>query len=249
MRKLLFSLLLFAPMLGVGSTALSAAEITQPKGVVELFTSQGCYSCPPADKIIGEYSKGTDVLALSWHVDYWDYLGWKDIFGSKANTQRQYAYARALKERQVYTPQAVINGRTHAVGSKKKSLEKTLAQFENTNRGMIVPIKTSMNDESMKISIENSAEAADATLYMVFFNKEQEVKIKRGENGGKTLVYHNVVHDIQALGMIKANGLSMEFPLAEMKRRGFDGCALVLQKSDKSGNPREIIGATVITDL
>ena len=235
--------------MSIGSTVVSAAQITQPKSVVELFTSQGCHSCPPADKIIGEYSNDSDVLGLSWHVDYWDYLGWKDVFASRANTQRQYGYARTLKERQVYTPQAVINGRTHVVGSRKEDITSAIDSFDNSNRSMIVPITATMTDASIKIAIENTVDAADATLYMVFFNKKHEVKIKRGENGGKTLVYYNVVHDSQALGMVKANGLQMEFPIAEMKRHGYDGCALILQKNDSSGNPSAILGATVITDL
>jgi len=235
--------------MGIGSTVLSAAEITQPKGVVELFTSQGCHSCPPADKIIGEYSNDSDVLGLSWHVDYWDYLGWKDVFASKANTQRQYGYARTLRERQVYTPQAVINGRSHVVGSRKGDITSAINSFESSNRGMIVPINATMTDATIKIAIENTLDAADATLYMVFFNKEHKVKIKRGENGGKTLIYHNVVHDSQVLGMIKANGLQMEFPIAEIKRHGYDGSALILQKNDSAGNPSVIVGATVITDL
>lgn len=233
----------------VSSTVALAAEITQPKAVVELFTSQGCYSCPPADKIIGDYANRSDVLGLSWHVDYWDYLGWKDVFASKSNTQRQYAYAKSLQESQVYTPQAVINGRTHVVGSRKDDIENAINTFEKSNLGMIVPIDTRITETGLEITIKNTADSANATLYMVFFNQEHEVKIKRGENGGKTLTYHNVVHDSQALGMVKANGLEMEFPMAEMKRQGYDGCALILQKSDSAGNPSAIVGATVITDL
>lgn len=249
MRNLLLSTILATSSLLSGLTAVSAAEIFKPKGVVELFTSQGCYSCPAADKIIGEYAKGTDVLALSWHVDYWDYLGWKDVFASKSNTERQYRYAKSLKESQVYTPQAVINGRSHAVGSKKEKINEALKKFATSNRGMTVSVDAQITDQSLKISVPYSAEAKDATLYMVFFNKKHDVVIKRGENSGKTLSYHNVVHDTQALGMIKSDGLSMEFPTAEMKRRGYDGCALVLQKNDAAGNPSAILGATVISDL
>ncbi len=249
MRKLLLSAMFAASTLGLGITQSNAIEINKPKGVVELFTSQGCYSCPPADKLVGEYAKGKDVLALSWHVDYWDYLGWKDIFASPENTQRQYSYARALRERQVYTPQAVINGRTHAVGSNKREINKLLKLMQESNRGMTVPIDVIVSGESMKIAVANSEQANDATLYMVFFNKEHEVKIKRGENGGKTLSYHNVVHSSQALGMIKASGFQTEFPMVEMKKRGFDGSALILQKNDSQGNPSAIIGATVITGL
>ncbi len=114
---------------------------------------------------------------------------------------------------------------------------------------MTVPVEASLTDESLEITVANIADATEATLYMVFFNKEHEVKIKRGANGGKTLKYHNVVHDIQTLGMVKSNGLEMEFPIAEMKRHGYDGCALILQKNDAAGNPSAIIGATVISDL
>ncbi len=92
-------MMLVASTLSVGVLKSGAAEITQPSGVVELFTSQGCYSCPPADKLVGEFSKENKILALSWHVNYWDYLGWKDVFASKSNTERQYRYAKSLEER------------------------------------------------------------------------------------------------------------------------------------------------------
>jgi len=226
-----------------------AAEISKPTGVVELFTSQGCYSCPPADKLVGEFAEEGEFLALSWHVDYWDYLGWKDSFASKANTQRQYAYAKTLRERQVYTPQAVINGRAHAVGSDRGKIVKALKGFSESNQGMTVPINANITDESISIDIANTVDAADATLYLIFFNKRHDVKIKRGENGGKTLTYYNVVHDSQPLGMIKSNGLQMEFPITEMKKRGYDGCALILQKTDDDGNPSIIVGATVINEF
>lgn len=249
MRQLLLSMMFITSAFSAGVVTSDAAEITQPKAVVELFTSQGCHSCPPADKLIGEFAKGNEILALSWHVDYWDYLGWKDVFASKSNTERQYRYAKSLHERQVYTPQAVINGRAHAVGSNRKEISKTINGFEDSSQGMIVPINAKMTNESIKITVANSAVAADATLYMVFFNKEHKVAIKQGENSGKTLSYHNVVHNIQTLGMIKSNGLEMEFPVADMKRHGYDGCALILQKNDVEGNPSAIIGATVISDL
>ena len=249
MRQLLLSMMFITSAFSAGVVTSDAAEITQPKAVVELFTSQGCHSCPPADKLIGEFAKGNEILALSWHVDYWDYLGWKDVFASKSNTERQYRYAKSLHERQVYTPQAVINGRAHAVGSNRKEISKTINGFEDSSQGMIVPINAKMTNESIKITVANSAVAADATLYMVFFNKEHKVAIKQGENSDKTLSYHNVVHNIQTLGMIKSNGLEMEFPVADMKRHGYDGCALILQKNDVEGNPSAIIGATVISDL
>ena len=93
-----------------------AGEVKKPAGVVELFTSQGCSSCPPADEIFGELARKGDVIALAYHVDYWDYLGWQDTLATQDNTARQYDYAKTFGARSVYTPQAVINGRTHVNG-------------------------------------------------------------------------------------------------------------------------------------
>lgn len=226
-----------------------AAEITHPKTVVELFTSQGCYSCPPADKVIARFSQEDDILGISWHVDYWDYLGWKDTFASKANTQRQYAYARTLKERQVYTPQAIINGRSHMVGSHENEIRQISKRLWDDRKGMIVPLDVDLEDDKISISIAPDASAKDSTLYLVLFNKKSTVSVKNGENGGKKLDYHNVVGGVQALGMVKADGLQMQYPVSEIKRTGFDACAILLQKTDKSGNPGAIIGVVEINGL
>lgn len=230
-------------------TVAHAVTIEKPKGVVELFTSQGCYSCPPADKLIGKFAKSNEILGLSLHVDYWDYLGWKDTFASADNTQRQYSYARALRERQVYTPQAVINGRVHAVGSHEGKIVTHVDAFNTAKQGLTVPIDVSMTDESLNIKVEKNALVENATLYMVFFNKVETVKIDRGENGGKTLNYHNVVHRMQPMGLVKKTGFDMDYPVVELVNSGFDGCALILQKHDASGNPGAILGAVVLSDL
>lgn len=230
-------------------SAAQAAEVNSPRGVVELFTSQGCSSCPAADKIIGKFAKGNEILGLSWHVNYWDYLGWKDQFATEEFTNRQYRYARAMQQPQVYTPQAVVNGRSHLVGSRESRIRDRVAAYADTERGLPVPIRTEFTENSMRVSVAPHRLASDATLWMVYFNKSHKVDISRGENGGKTLVYSNVVHELQALGMVKADGLDMEFPIAEMRRQGFDSCALILQGEDESGNPKPIVGAVVITDL
>ena len=104
-------------MFAAGVAAGAAPALATTKAVIELFTSQGCSSCPPADALLGEYAKRDDVLALSFPVDYWDYLGWKDTLASHENTERQRAYAAARGDRQVYTPQVVVNGVEHMVGS------------------------------------------------------------------------------------------------------------------------------------
>ncbi len=238
-----------ASLVMMTAATASAVTIKKPTAVVELFTSQGCYSCPPADKIVGEFAQKNEVLAISRHVDYWDYLGWKDSFGMKANTERQYAYARALKERQVYTPQAVINGRSHAVGSKKDKILAQISAFENTPQGLTVPVEVAVSNDRVSINVAAHQDAKNATVYIFSMRRKEDVKIPRGENGGKTLTYHNVLQNVQTLGMVKPEGLSAEFPLSELKRNDSDCHAIILQSNDAQGNPGAIVGAIYLTDL
>lgn len=248
MKKFLAKLLI-AGCLSFGVTGSAfGVTITKPDAVVELFTSQGCYSCPAADKVLGKFSENGNILGLSWHVNYWDYLGWKDTFASAENTERQYGYARSLRERQVYTPQAIINGREHAEGWDEAKIRSMASAFKASGQGMFVPIDVTMKDDSLHIQIDEGAVEKSATLYMVFFNKVHTVDIARGENGGKTLVYHNVVHKAQPLGLVKRSGFDMGYPKMEIAQSDFESCAIILQTNDKNGNPGAVIGAVVISD-
>lgn len=223
--------------------------VSYPSTVVELFTSQGCSSCPPANGLVRDISGTEELLTLSYSVDYWDYLGWKDIFASKENTLRQYGYARSMGESQVYTPQAVINGRDHVVGSRENAIMKTISKHNSLNQGLTVPINASVNENSIGISIDADARVGDATLYVISMKKSQAVDIKRGENTGKTIKYHNIMSAMQPIGMIKPNGLNIEYPIADLKRQGHDRYAFILQSMDKGGNPGPILGAVYIEDL
>ena len=227
----------------------SAASIKTPKAVVEIFTSQGCHSCPPADKIVKKFSLSGDVLAISVHVDYWDYLGWKDVFAAKENTHRQYGYAKSMGESQVYTPQAVINGRDHVVGSRENAIKQIIENHASANTGLMIPINASVSDNSVGISIDGDQDINDATLYVVSMKKFESVEIERGENTGKTIEYHNIMTGMQPIGMIKPNGLNIEYPIADLKRNGHDRHAFILQSMDKNGNPGPILGAVYIEDL
>ena len=226
-----------------------AVEVVRPVAVVELFTSQGCNSCPPADRLLGELAREGKVLALSRHVDYWDYLGWKDSFAMPENTERQYGYARTLGERQVYTPQLVLNGRIHMVGSKENDVRRAIKNAHNGKNSLVVPIDVEVRTDSIAISVPEEASSHNATLYLVHFDAKGSIDIERGENAGKTITYSNVVRGGQPLGMVKAGGLSVEFPLAELRRGGHGSLALLLQKSDPGGNPAAILGAVSIHGL
>lgn len=231
----------------IGTHSISQAADNQPIAVVEMFTSQGCSSCPPADKVVSNYAKNNNVLALSMHVDYWNYLGWKDTFSKAEFTKRQQKYAVSFARRGVYTPQAVVNGRNHVVGSYGNEITSLVKAYKESGRGLDVPINTTIS--SGTININTTADAGDATLYIVYFDKERKVKIKRGENSGRTITYHNVVRDIAALGMMKGGKLDVSMPMSELKSFDAEACAIILQKTTKNGTPGAIIGATVINDL
>lgn len=226
-----------------------AADIYSPKGIVELFTSQGCSSCPAADEFITSVHRDKNLLALAWHVDYWDYLGWEDTFAKSDHEDRQRRYSVSFGENQIYTPQVVINGRSHAVGHHVEKIQTILKEYESQNKGLFVPIITTINKDALDIEIAHGADTGKATLWMVYFANQAVVHVERGENHGKELTYSNIVRDIELVGMMEPDGLKMMLPLSELSHKGYDSCALILQKSTKYGTPGPIIGAVVIRDL
>jgi hypothetical protein len=228
---------------------IQAAEIYSPKGVIELFTSQGCYNCPPADDFVTSIRRDKNVLALAWHVGVWDYLGWDDTFAKPDHLKRQRRYARSFGENQIYTPQAVINGRSHLVGHASQKIQDRLAKYHNQQKGMLVPIETTLNGNVLDIVIPYGDNSDKATLWMVYFADQEKVNVERGENHGKNLTYSNIVRDIELVGMMEPEGLNMMLPLSEISRKGYDSCALILQQTTKYGTPGAIIGAVVIRDL
>src|SRR5271166_6724750 len=130
----------------VCSSALCASARAQTRGVVELFTSQGCSSCPPADKLLGELAGDPSIVAISVPIDYWDYLGWKDTLADPRNTARQKAYAHVRGDGQVYTPQAVVNGSIHALGSDKVAIEQAIAKSRKSGAMSVSPVMLAARD-------------------------------------------------------------------------------------------------------
>lgn len=244
---LVWPAILALPLLS--AVAAKAAEISRPNGVVEMFTSQGCSSCPAADAVLTGVARAGKTLALAWHVDYWDYLGWKDTFARRAHSDRQRAYARSLGEAQVYTPQAVINGRTHVVGSNGADVLAGIEKLAASGKGLTVPIEANLEGGALKVKIAGSPEAQGATLWMVYFRDHADVDVARGENAGKKLGYSNIVESVEMLGMVHGGDLKAEFPMNELGRRGHDSCALILQGVVGGGTPGPIVGAAVIRGL
>lgn len=173
---------------------LQASQVTAQNGpvVIELYTSQGCSSCPPADAMLHDLAARDDVIALALHVDYWDYIGWKDIFGRPENTQRQHSYARAQNESHVYTPQMVFNGQDHVVGS--RPMQVMDAMQEHLARGQIFDVSLQRSGERLTIR-SDAGQRGDYVVQLVRYTPSASVDIRRGENAGRTIEYANIVTD------------------------------------------------------
>lgn len=225
-----------------------AAVAEEPKpvrGVVELFTSQGCNSCPRADALFSKLAQQDDVVALSYHVTYWDYLGWRDTLASKENTDRQYGYMRALGVGSVYTPQVVVNGRSHVKGSNGAAIKQQLG--DQAKGALPVDIKVSRTGDSVVIEAGASSDpkASKAHLVLVYYDPPRQIDIGRGENNGRKMTYWNAVTQIRTAGMWSGKKQRYELPASEVSGKG--GCAVLLQSLAKDGSPGPILGAAMIS--
>ncbi len=207
----------------------AAAEPTAASPVVvELFTSQGCSSCPPADELLAELAGRPDVVALSLHVDYWDYIGWKDPYASPQYTARQRRYAETLNLRYVYTPQIVVDGRANIVGSHRA---KVLAAIEAAaQRDQPIEISFGTGNGGTVIIPEGHAPAEGATVWLAVYDREHVTEIKRGENAGRKLRNANVVRSFERLGTWTGARLEIPLDLSDARARGRDGCAVIVQR-------------------
>ena len=231
--------LALAALLSAAAFTLTPAQAETVKGVVEIFTSQGCSSCPPADKVFGEVIEQNGVIGLAWHVDYWDYLGWKDTFSSPAATSRQRAYARGIGERGVYTPQIIVNGDTVA---KNSSFRQSIASA--LSGSLPVSLDAKLSDGSLVVTAGDGG--GSANLVLVTYDSSQNVPIERGENAGTTVNYRHAVQGVQTIGMWKGKSLTIELPGSEYAPKKGQGCAVLLQKVSKGGAPGAILGAAIV---
>jgi len=198
------ALMLLAPWPGVAQA--------DPRGpvVVELFTSQGCNSCPPADALLGELAVRDDILALTYNVDYWDYLGWKDTLASRVWTERQHAYRRSLSGRYVYTPQLVIGGRAHVVGSDRREALRGIA--DAAKAGAATMVLKSVSADGAVLAVSPRELRGEAGIFLVRFDKVQTVAIGRGENAGRTIAYHHVVRRLDKLKSWRGEATEVRVP-------------------------------------
>jgi hypothetical protein len=220
--------------------AAVAGEVkTNPRAVLELFTSQGCSSCPPADALLTTLQRRPDVIALAYHVDYWDYIGWTDTFGAKANTDRQRAYAAAWHADSIYTPQLVVNGAMDVIGSRKD-------EIDNALNAASLPIPVDLRtdaDNMLDVAIGGKPGQKESGVWLVTYIDKANVTVDRGENAGKTLSYSQVVTGRHILGMWDPQtGAHLKLPLDEVLAAPSDGAAILVQ-SEHGGLPGPIMGA------
>jgi hypothetical protein len=209
--------------LGLAAARVEAGE--RPI-VVELFTSEGCSSCPPADALLVELASRPEVLALSFHVDYWDRLGWKDPFSSPLATERQRRYAELLGLATVYTPQIVVDGRWQAVGSDRAEVQRALDSARHDRNE--VPVTLAVDHGHARIRLGPGADAAAASVLLIGFDRRHVTAVERGENSGRTLPHVDVVRGLEEVAQFNGQASEIEAPI----RWRSDRIAAVVQARD-----------------
>jgi hypothetical protein len=233
-------------LIGTGLiTSVVSMAVAEPRAVLELFTSQGCSSCPAADKLLGELAKDPSVVAMSLPIDYWDYLGWKDTLALPAHTQRQRAYARARGDRQVYTPQIVVNGSVHVLGSDKAAIERAIDTARRNGANLRVPVTTAASNGKLTVRVDKaSAPPARGEVWLCAFARAVPVVVGRGENRGRTITYHNVARRWTKLGDWMGEAKTWDVPIKDINADGADAAAVVLQDGS-SDKPGAVLGAAM----
>ena len=229
-RALAVAAVLVASGLGLAAAASDVRAADKPLVVVELFTSQGCNSCPPADELLGELIKRDDVLGFSFHVDYWDYIGWHDTFALPEAGLRQRSYVNRVGGRYVYTPQLVIGGKEQVVGHDRQAVE---AAIEATASRPMVDVSLHKGPARGQWVVELAPAELEtpATIWLAAYDNRHDVEIKRGENRDKVLTYHNVVRKMERVGKWDGkSALSLPVDMQAIWAEGHDGCAVIVQE-------------------
>ncbi len=237
--RVLFSLIATA----IGFAALPSAK-AEPRAVVELFTSQGCSSCPAADKLLSELQSDPSFIPLSLAIDYWDYLGWKDTLALPGHTGRQRAYSQMRGDREIYTPQAIVNGVAQAIGSDRAGIESAVSQSYSSASPLSVPVEVTVAGERLSVRVPEREDATGSEIWLCPVSGSVSVGIARGENRGRTITYTNVVRRWIKLGNWSGKSETFSVPIDAIKSDGVDAVAVILQNGS-AAQPGAIIGASL----
>lgn len=244
-----------APLVAVVLLTSYGLARAAPRALLELFTSQGCSSCPPADKLLGEFAKDPSVVALSLPIDIWDYLGWKDTLALPGHSVRQRAYAEMRGDRQVYTPQMIVNGSMHVLGSDRAAIEHVIAQTDHNPAVMSVPVQLSTADGDLTVTVKSVPGVhASGEVWLCPISTAIAVAVGRGENRGETITYHNVVRAWRKLGDFSGGDATWSVPLSKIETGEVDAAAVMVQEGTRA-KPGIVLGAafsplaTQTTDL
>jgi hypothetical protein len=224
------------------NSATQEGQSENIRAVVELFTSQGCSSCPPADTLLQTYAADPSVIALSMPVDYWDYLGWKDTFASPRNSERQRAYAKARGDGAIYTPQVVVNGTIHANGAQKSDIDNAIDLTAANRTVPHVPIRFWQEGNTLNVAASGADVGPDfreATVWLAVVQTSGSVEIQKGENAGKKLTYTNIVRELTPIGLWKGQPLLIQIPRAAVMQAATQKSVVFIQE----GKAGPIIGA------
>jgi hypothetical protein len=210
--------------------------------VVELFTSQGCNSCPPADVMLARLADRKDVLAMSLPITYWDMMGWKDTLASEANTRRQKFYSEIMGHGGVYTPQMIVDGVSDVIGSREATVEAAIALREGDMDAVPVLLHATRQEIHVVVGPAPAHDGPDATIWMFHILGKATVSIGAGENEGHTLTYRNIVRDLKAIGIWKGPVVTLDLPRQDGTTAPHDAVAVIVQQ----GGYGRIVGAAMI---
>lgn len=230
----------------VAAGVVPAMAQERPRAFLELFTSQGCSSCPAADAFMGELAGRDDVLAVTMPVKLWDFLGWADTLATDEHTKRQIAYSVARGDRDLFTPQLMANGEVSLLGSDRDAVLEWMRQQDEP---LPLPIDLSLSGDVLTIEVGAPAtKVGKATLWLLVLDDEVRVPIAEGENRGRRLSYHNVVRTMRPVGMWKGQAMAFDLPLSDLEKDAGQGCIVIAQVETFKG-PGRVVGAARMDTL
>jgi hypothetical protein len=234
----------------IGSLALAAATLSgavageRPRAVIELFTSQGCSSCPPADRLASELARDPGLLVVTMPVDYWDYLGWKDTLAQPAFTARQRGYAWLRGDRQVYTPQAVVNGAAHAIGSERSAIDNAVGMSQSQPGTLSMDVTVTREAGGLAVVVVSDG-SRKGHVWVIPTVNERQVRIGRGENASRAITYTNVALSLTRIGEIEGTTTRLAIPASAMN--GEADALVVLVQGGGERKAGHVLGAARIS--